>query len=74
MTSSLVPSEDIVLVMLALATDAAAFVTSDRRLLDGAGLSLSLNHRLAFVHPNDLSEALCANFDWRWQRRGKDQS
>ncbi len=64
---SLIPSEDLVLVLAAIGANAAALVTEDEKLLNGGGLSLDLNHKLAFVHPADLDEALRSNFVWRWK-------
>ncbi len=63
---SILPSEDLELVALALAARAAAFVTDDRKLSLFAGLSLNLNHPCAFLHPQQLAQALDEGLRFRW--------
>jgi hypothetical protein len=65
---ALLPTEDLPIVFSALIADAVALVTEDQKLLQFGGLSLSLNYRTAFVHPDGLREAIEANFDSRWSK------
>jgi hypothetical protein len=63
---SLVPNEDLEIVVAALVNNAVAFVTSDDKILGWTALSVSLNYRTAFVHTEQLITALEGDFEFRW--------
>lgn len=65
----LVPNEDLEIVTAALACRASAFVTGEKAMLSQTALSVSLNWKTAFVHPDRLSEALAEDFLVRWDTR-----
>jgi hypothetical protein len=65
---SIVPSEDLDLVAMALVVDAAAFVTCEEKILSATALSLSLNWQTAFVHAEQLTTALKDDFQFRWSQ------
>ena len=67
-TYSIVPSEDLDLVAMALLLDAAAFVTCEEKILSATALSLSLNWQTAFVHTHQLTTALKTDFQFRWSQ------
>ena len=62
----IVPSEDFEIVTAALAVRASALVTIDKALLTQAGMSIDLNWKTAFVHPDHLMDALDSGFAVRW--------
>jgi predicted nucleic acid-binding protein len=64
--SCLVPNEDLEILVAALMAEADAFVTADRDLLMQSGLSLSLNYKTSFVHPDQLRESVSEGFLVRW--------
>jgi hypothetical protein len=63
---SMVPSEDFEIVVAALLTNAAAFITDEKKILSATALSLGLNWQMAFVHATQLTSALENNFQFRW--------
>ena len=65
---AILPTEDLGIVFSALIADAVALVTEDQKLLQFGGLSLSLNYGTAFVHPDQLREAIENKFDSRWSK------
>jgi hypothetical protein len=76
-SNSLIPNEDLEIVVAALANNAVAFVTSDEKILSCTALSVSLNYRTAFVHTEELITALESDFEFRWspeQTRGRSSA
>ena len=63
---SLIPSEDFEILLAALMTNASGFITQERKILSATALSLSLNHKTAFVHPDQLQHAIQNRFQIRW--------
>lgn len=64
--NSLIPNEDFELVTALMVLNPAAFISEDKRLLRDAALSVSSNCHTAFVHPDQLREAVAAEFAFRW--------
>lgn len=67
--NSLIPNEDLEIVVGAVLAGARAFITKDARVLQFGGLSLSLNHKTAFVHADQLREAVDNDLAFRWSRQ-----
>lgn len=67
-TRRLLPNEDFEIVVAALACRARAFVTAEKELLASTALSIDLNWRTAFVHPDRLREALGDGLEARWSQ------
>lgn len=65
-SNSLIPNEDLEIVVAALVNNAVAFVTYDEKILSWTALSVSLNYRTAFVHTKQLITALESDFEIRW--------
>lgn len=68
---TMIPSEDLEILACSAYGGAKVFVTEDADILEQTALSLSLNHRMAFVHPQNLSKAMS---DELWLRWGPEQS
>lgn len=64
---SLVPNEDLEIVVEAIGAEADVFVTEDRALLKQTALSISFNQRApAFVHPDQLRDIVDVEEVPRW--------
>lgn len=66
MMRSLLPPEDVDIVVGAVLSDGAALVTEDGNLRRWGGLSMSFNHKLTFVRPDELPDALSSSFLFRY--------
>jgi hypothetical protein len=64
--TTLIPSEDFEILVAALMMEAAGFVTREKEILAGTALSLSLDHKTAFLHPDQLVHAIRSKFEVRW--------
>ena len=60
--TTLIPSEDFEILVAALMMEAAGFVTQEKEILAGTALSLSLDHKTAFLHPDQLVHAIRSKF------------
>lgn len=64
--TTLVPSEDFEILATTLLMGASGFITKEDKILSGTALSLSLNYRTAFAHPDQLRRAIDSKFMIRW--------
>jgi hypothetical protein len=64
--NALVPNEDFEIVSAALICGAEAFVTCEKQILSRTAITLNLNGKIAFVHVDQIAEALAEDFTFRW--------
>jgi hypothetical protein len=64
--STMIQNEDLEILVCSIHAGARAFVTEDVDILEQTALSLSPNHRKAFVHPQNLSKSIGSELWLRW--------
>jgi hypothetical protein len=64
--NTMIPNEDLEILVCSIHAGARAFVTEDVDILEQTALSLSPSHRMALVHPQNLSKSVGSELWLRW--------